>query len=250
MKKLVVSILAVVLFITACSNSETLSGFTIDNAVGVVVANDGFDMILLDEYGNVSNFDLQLLLGSDLVVIGEFVEDCYSRHSYFYSPSHGREIVRDALSFNQLQIIDVLQGEAQVGDVITVAQYYYVDDEGTFVSFDGLTPMRKGDRWIYFLSNLSETAESIEFLGQFNDVEPTDYLDTYFVTGYRNARFPVPSTERPMRSSEPATFGMFNREDFPSGLHNEILNHFQIEAQDWLNPGQELDVRLIDIYRN
>jgi hypothetical protein len=46
---------------------------------------------------------------------------------------------------------------------------------------------------------------------------------------------------------ETAALGVYNRNNFDFALYAEILDHFQIEAQDWVNPGRRFDARLIEM---
>jgi hypothetical protein len=95
---------------------------------------------------------------ADLVIIGEFIDDTRFEQGAQRprNPNNPDEIFEgvSTMAYNRMEIIEVLQGNASVGDIITVAQRYSfenTDEHGEFFSRDGLTPMHKGDRWLYFL---------------------------------------------------------------------------------------------------
>lgn len=90
----------------------------------------------------------------DIAVTGVFTGDAQQgtirEHNGF---------VTYAQSENYIEITGVLKGDSvKVGERIKISQgYYYPEGENKLVSFDLLTPMNKGDSWIFFLIYNEET---------------------------------------------------------------------------------------------
>ena len=277
MKKVAVIMLTLALTVglSACSSHEKVTNNVENSTIHLTHTNvneaEIADVIIV--HGDRLVFPtLELLLewGTDLVVIGEFTEETDTKFDYSYDERFNMEVVVDAFAHNQMRIVEVLNGDIEVGKYITMFQRYSFEerDEGTvLISFGELTPMNKGDRWIYFLKH-EDTA------GQFSGMY------------YSNYRFPVPNpemidvkseliplnkkmgefmgrelNEEEMAELEPllvkwdnitgrvdtSSLGMFNRNGFNFGLYAEIIEHFQIEAQDWVNPGRAFDARLVEL---
>lgn len=168
---MIIFILAAALLLTACStteNAEIEPISEVTESLNEII--ETLDTLELTEIVHVHSDrivfrTLERLLdpewgeGKQIVVIGEFIEEAKSEFIFKYDEHFGKEIVRDVRSFNQLRITEVLQGDVQVGDIVTVVQRYAFE-EGRFdngdgrnalVTFSGMTPMNKGDKWIYFL---------------------------------------------------------------------------------------------------
>jgi hypothetical protein len=201
----------------------------------------------------------------DLVVIGEFVGETRVGYRNHFHEGLEEDVIISTESFNQFLITEVLRGDVEVGDIITVAQTESFDEQsGVLSSSDNLTPMNKGDRWIYFLKY-------------------DNYVDAYFSAGFADGRYPLPDGQimSVMRSwsreidkidedlknnninkwsrmhhtafevtkeIETCALGVFDRNDFKFGIYLELLEYFQIEARDWQNPGRDFDAGLIEVY--
>lgn len=112
----------------------------------------------------------ELEAACDVVVIAEFAENAQQT----LTPESGVNLT-DAVSVNSVVICDTLSGDiVAAGSRPTVSQRYGVlEEQDRLVTFSGLTPMNKGDKWIFFLSY-------------------DDTNDTYWVEGDTSGRFPLP----------------------------------------------------------
>ncbi|MCL2071141.1 MAG: hypothetical protein FWH07_02785 [Oscillospiraceae bacterium] len=192
MKKIIICALVFVLFLTACSNSgfpenssehssETeFSEAEVFNVAPTPIYVNDTEIIESRIHSFVSRsifYSLKKLLArwqegwsyhkydADLVVIGEFIEEAKEK-----------EVQNGAVSYNQFLISDVLMRDVDIkpGDTITIGQNYAFDEEtGAYMSFSNLTPMHKGDRWIYFLWHNKDT-------------------DTYYSVSGPCGRYPFP----------------------------------------------------------
>ncbi|MDE7281932.1 MAG: hypothetical protein K2N36_09375, partial [Ruminiclostridium sp.] len=97
-----------------------------------------------------------LLNDSDLAVVGEFVDDPWQDVDPNVSadPDNNDDIFLDCSSYNTFRIDCILTPNgstaAESGSEIVISQPYAVRGD-TFSSHSKLTPMLKGDRWVYFL---------------------------------------------------------------------------------------------------
>jgi hypothetical protein len=242
-----------------------------------------------------------------------------------------------------------------------VGQNYYIDERNSLISFGASTPMNKGDRWIYFLTNIENAENSDEYFNQFQDFDPAEYPEIFFNHLWTYGRHPIPDKEilramdefaleksrmdewiRGLQSRmEPwegdgellskefvaleedfvisdddvyvvspdgdkyvisgddsyvisdgnvyliladdvyltldgndyilsgedsivfgefsarlnkitdvidsSALGVLHRDEFNFAIYSEVLEYFQIEAQDWVNPGRSYDARLIEL---
>lgn len=103
---------------------------------------------------------------SDLVVVGEFIDDpCQN-----IDPTDKQVYDKPFFSYNIFKIDKVLKGDAKEGDQIVIEQQSAVL-ANEYKTCSALTPMLKGDRWVYFLHK--------------DD-------DTYFAVNDYQGRYPVP----------------------------------------------------------
>jgi len=244
-KLIICGILIIAVLLTACSASNIESNAEITEVI--TIEGNGRIYRSLQELLEPSDWGAGVLedLSADLVVIGEFVEETDANFRYIYSDIYKKDVVINANAFNKLSVIEVLKGDVKIGDTIKVGQSYAFDEErGVMITFDGMTPMNKGDRWIYFLRYSKE-------------------LSVYYSIG----RYPVPNEEikqaieelanaiavdeivtaDKIHGVETSSLGVLKRSSFDFNLYSEVLEHFQIEARDWVNPGQSIDERLIEM---
>lgn len=121
------------------------------------------------EYAKYYNSYRELADDSLIIVAGTFVDDTRQTDT--------EDIDTDNFgyaSFNTLKVTQVLQGDISEGDEIVIGDSYVVYDGG-LVASTFLTPMIKGDSWVYFL-------------------QKTD-IDTYVTVGGYQGRYPVPGNE-------------------------------------------------------
>ncbi|MCL2071140.1 MAG: hypothetical protein FWH07_02780, partial [Oscillospiraceae bacterium] len=207
--KIIICALVFVLFLTACSNSGFPENSSEHSSETEFSEAEVFNVAPTPIYVNDTEitesgiyslgsrliyYSLQMLLeptltiwegeefyedfSADLVVIGEFTEEAKERFNYEYNEYFEKEVKIGAVSYNQFLISDVLKnndnGDIKIGNTITIGQNYAFDEEtGAYMSFSNLTPMHKGDRWIYFLSHNKDT-------------------DTYYSVSGPCGRYPVP----------------------------------------------------------
>lgn len=112
----------------------------------------------------------ELEAASDVIVVAEFAENARQT----LTPENGVNLT-DAVSVNSIIVCDTLSGEiVAAGSRPTVSQRYGVPEEqDRLVTFSGLTPMNKGDKWIFFLSY-------------------DEANGTYWVEGDVSGRYPLP----------------------------------------------------------
>ncbi|MDR0222590.1 MAG: hypothetical protein LBI38_03515 [Oscillospiraceae bacterium] len=262
-KSVVINFLAFALLSSvACSGA---SGGAVKEVV--IIRGDrnvygSLNMLLEPVTVNYEGEELTEDFSADLVVIGEFTGETKAGFGYVYDDHFKKEIINDANAYNQLLITNVLKGDAKVGETVTVVQRYGFDEErGALISFSGLTPMNKGDSWIYFLKR-SDNAD----------------FGAYYSAGDSDGRYPVPNHELKKAAKEVLTktrelhdkgsgcgegclkareeavlkidasmLGVLNRDDFNFELYAEILEYFEIGARDGANPGQGFDAGLIEL---
>jgi len=323
MKKLItISVLTIAILLTACSNTEISPDKGQENDINITEVRfsgghyDRWIPYTLEELMNEEN-----IFNTGSVVIGEFIGETEFRREYKYDDFFKKDILRDVYATNQLQIVQVLKGDIKVGDVVTMDQRYDYDEKsGVFTVIGDLTPMHKGDRWIYFLGydesvdiyfnlgnpagryplpnkelmqNFSEFTKIIdekekwlsdkETLGlnaeKYNEMRGNGDIIfsgsgeefTITVKGYpeefasftfdKNLNFRVLKTREDVNKDdefiermgaaldkiETADLGLFNRDDFNFILYAEILEYFNIEETDYVNPGREFDAKLISL---
>lgn len=134
---------------------------------------------------------------SQLVVMGTFTSDGSQVTQEYDIPDFSQAMKGDYsnkyLSFNTLKVEKVLKSNGKVwaGDEIIITQpyvvVYHIADEYRYYSFSQLTPMLKGDKWIYFLNPNSSYPE--EIYGDQSYSAVNDYEGRYPVPGEENAPF-------------------------------------------------------------
>lgn len=197
MKKIIpiISALALCVSLTACS-SRPADAFS---KLEFVDASETLNMIRHYDLASLEKF-------SDIAVIGCFTDDptqqvVNSRDGLF----------SDITSFNNVEVTQVIFGDVKVGDRLKVAQSYGVLDD-KLISFSKLTPMQKGDEWIFFLTALSGP-----------DV-------VYWCTGDCDGRYPTKnSSENGLMSlSEAPELGVYDENDFNRAIYGELIKKYGI----------------------
>ena len=137
--------------------------------------------------------------------------------------------------------------------------------------------MNVGDRWIYFLTDYGTSKEYFNSINHEVGIKISENNRIYAGFGdTANGRYPVPDYEifrtmkeifplanerktskfsdeldyrinRIAEKIETSALGVLDRSEFDFGLYAEILDHFKIEAQDWVNPGRDFDVKLVEL---
>ena len=114
----------------------------------------------------------ELEKASDLIVIGEYADKTEQFAKYEYSQEFKKEIIVDGVSQNTIKAEKILKGKAP--QRIVISQRYIINAQnGELIAFTEMTPMKKGDRWIFFLQYDKERK-------------------TYWCAGDYSGRYPMP----------------------------------------------------------
>ena len=203
MKK-IISIIAAcvvcVLTFTACNTTPTESAYDFSDV----------ELVQWGEADRKVYFSLEELEERcDIAVVGTFIEDSAPDITYQYDYGFGKDIIVSVRSLNTVEVEQVLVGDIDVGDTITVAQRYGVVD-GRLITSSDLTPMVKGDTWIFFLYNNYDSG-------------------IYVCCGDSDGRYPVPNSDNQVLAiSEYSDLGVYNRSNFKSGIYSEILEKYNV----------------------
>lgn len=135
------------------------------------------DRILYRDYDS-------LYEASELIVIGEFIDDASQEIKTRYDDSQKCDVIYDGTATNTFRIDKVIKGDIELGSEIKISQRYIVDEENKkIISFSSLTPMEKGTKWIYCLMPYSEPSKSYWTAGDYTgrypyrDINYDDYID-------------------------------------------------------------------------
>jgi len=139
---------------------------------------------------------------SELIVVGEFTDD----PRQCFDPA-GKEVTQvldrfdQQNSFNRFRADRVIKGDLPEGEEIIIAQNGYVYD-GRFEHYSNLTPMLKGDKWVYFLTRYGNE-------------------NFYSPLGLSDGRYPVPGTEHEFVLCD-NVYGVFDMSEFRSEVYDEV----------------------------
>lgn len=202
MKKIIsiITLLAACVTLTACAQSaESLD----DGFSNLELVNPGMTDRLLMK-------DLEMLEDwSQIAVVGKFVGDTVQDIEYMYDGYFEKDIIVDVMSENTIEVSRVLMGDVNVGDELRIVQRYAVVD-GQLITFSDLTPMQKGDEWVFFLRNVRDT-------------------DKYICSADTQSRFPVGGAENnPMTLSDAPELGVYEEVHFDRVLYNEIVEKYSV----------------------
>ncbi len=172
-----------------------------------------FSGIELEKWGIVCRAEYEdlddLEKASDLVVVGTFAEDSVQDLDYRYNGFFGEKIIVGFNSTNSIEVSRVIKGDVKVGDMVKVSQGYAVND-GQLLTRSDLTPMVKGDTWVFFLST-------------------ADDCGLYWCTGDSDGRYPVSTVQnQSLEISEYSKLGVYNKEDFNDDIYNELVEKYDI----------------------
>ena len=198
MKKIVAVffILGILTLFTSCVAADETEEFS------------DLNLVQLGEGNRLNFFDLESLEShSEIVVVGTFVEDSTQELTYQYEEFFGKEILAFVDSFNNIEVTKVFKGDVNVGDTLTICQNYAVVED-RFVTYSALTPMMKGDTWIFFLGS-------------------SDNGEYYFCTSDSDGRYPVKDfTYTRIALTENEDLGVYEVKDFKEEIYNEILEKY------------------------
>lgn len=167
----------------------------------------GIDLFYLKQKVKTEFSDyLSLEKASDIIVSGTFADD--ARQSS--DPDNYSESVEigSLSSYNRLKIDKVIKGDGNIaqGDEIIIRQSYEIRG-GKLVSESGLTPMIKGDRWVYCLSKSED--------GCF-----------YETAGDSDSRYPLDDSQNRELSFAQNPEGIYKKADYKENIHEIILERF------------------------
>ncbi len=143
---------------------------------------------------------------SDLVVVGTFVDDaCQDRPLDSFSLESDSFYTTCGGSYNKLRIDRVFYGNAKVGEEIVITDSYYVTDgKLMYIGNDSITPMIKGEQWVYFLKH--------QLPGH----------GDYYLTLWTDGRYPVPGNENTFVLTGDSTHGVFDESDFCEDIYEDV----------------------------
>ena len=153
----------------------------------------------------------ELQQASDLIVIGEFIDDAEQDVEYQYNDDFKKKSVTDAVSTNEIAVHRVLKGTVPEDGVRISQRYGILEEENQLVTFSGMTPMKKGEQWIFFL-----------YYGEGSD--------SYWCAGDYTGRYPLPQATAAAANAEqnPEVFGLYREEQINYPLYQAILNEYEI----------------------
>lgn len=199
MKKYIIVLLAIctLTMLASCSASEATEAFA------------DLELVRWGEGNRFPFYNLEHLERcSEIVVVGTFIEDSTQELTYRYEEIFDKEILTYVQSFNHIEVKQVFKGDVNVGDTIKICQPYAIVDD-RFVTDSALTPMMKGDTWIFFL-------------------EPSDNGEHYFCTSDSDGRYPVKDfSYARIALTENEDLGVFDESDFKKEIYEEILEKYE-----------------------
>ena len=167
----------------------------------------------------------ELAEDSSLVVMGTFIDDTCQVTDDHDVPDFVHETLMSYypkyMSFNTLKVEKVLKSDGQVweDDEIVIAQPYVYAD-GAMYSFSQLTPMIKGDSWVYFLRQYS------------SDYPEESYgTGAYYPINDYEGRYPVPDKENPPFEYRENTKGVVAPAVFNEGVYSELKEKLENAEQ-------------------
>lgn len=147
------------------------------------------DMLPYDDVFNRSKF----------IVAGEFIDDAYQQ---IFDDEDG---IRGS-SYNKFRVDKVYGGDIEEGQVIIIRQDSFVYN-GTFYDIDNMTPMIKGDKWLYCLTK-------------------TDGICYPYMNS--NGRYPIPGSGNAKLDFADGYYGVYNDEYANREVYERLLNELDI----------------------
>lgn len=206
MKKilLITALLLICGGLTAC-NASTLNESKTKSLEELEFVHVEADYVTLcDSFDDIEN-------ASDLVVVGKFVDSesvCYER--YAYEEYFQKDVLVEIISSCPLQITKVLLGDAKVGDVVNVLQREGIWED-RYISHSALTPMQKGDEWVFCLCR-----------------SDSENYDGYWCVADSLGRYPTKnsSANEKMCFSDYRELGVYNKGDFNENYYNQLVEKY------------------------
>ena len=179
----------------------------------------GFSNVICMEFANYYDNYWDLLNDCDLAVVGEFIDEpCQDIDPERPYPGEPRDPFGDyGYSFNCFRVDKVLTPDSSVkeGDELVIYQSYAIAGD-SIVSHSKLTPMLKGDRWVYFLTY----SESSGIYSPYND-----YMGRYPDPGYCRVFDHDPELRESANRFLPAMtnkYGLTDANDFNENIYRTL----------------------------
>lgn len=185
-------------FLSACSAADKEQGVDYSKLEFVKLEQN---RMVFSDLSEIEEF-------SEMIIVGEIIDDPVTETQTEYSEIFNKEIFDGVISYSTIRVIKVLSGNAEVGDEIKVAQYCGVFED-QFITYSEMTPMLKGDTWIFCLMKSLYT----------------DGL--YGCTGDSDGRYPL-KNETYRKTGFPAEndLGVYRRDSFKDNIYNEIFEKY------------------------
>lgn len=195
--------------LTACSstpqNSDVSVSQNTDTFAGLKLKRAGItDRVVFNTLDELER-------SSHIAVVGTFINDAEQEVDYEYDPYFKKDIIVDINSTNTIEVTKVLMGDVNVGDKLSIDQNYGIVN-GELISFSELTPMQKGDEWVFFLRKVAKS-------------------DHYVCTAESDSRFPTKSSASKngiMPLAEGAELGVYDEADFNNYIYEEIVEKYDV----------------------
>jgi hypothetical protein len=163
MKRLIIPVIIIVMLMPGCSTASS-----IDKREPEVIRVEG-DRIV---YSDLKS----LTAASELIVIGEYADDTEQNLKYEYSERYKKDVLMDAVSTNTIHVKKILKGSPDKKELKISQRYGTEEERNALVTFSSMTPMKKGEEWIFFL-----------YYDAVND--------TYWCAGDYSGRYPLPESD-------------------------------------------------------
>lgn len=147
------------------------------------------DMLPYDDVFNRSKF----------IVAGEFIDDAYQQ---IFDDEDGI----GGSSYNKFRVDKVYGGDIEEGQVIIIRQDSFVYND-TFYDIDNMTPMIKGDKWLYCLTK-------------------TDGICYPYMNS--NGRYPIPGSGNAKLDFADGYYGVYNDEYANREVYERLLKELDI----------------------
>ncbi len=113
-------------------------------------------------------------------------------------------------SYSTLRVKQVLSGDVNIGDEIKIVQSCGVKDD-QFISYSQMTPMLKGETWIFFLSR------------------SLLYDDSYYCVDDCDGRYPLKNVSYQSTGlTKYDDLGVYNRDNFKDDIYNALIEKYDL----------------------
>lgn len=184
-----------------------------DNVVQISEDFSEFEFTDWGEYNRLIYTNLEHLeKDSEIIVVGTFIAETEQEEIYQHNAHFGKDVLSTVISSNSIEVSKVIKGDVAVGDVVPITQDYGIV-ENQFLAISRLTPMLKGDSWIFFLSENKNLA-----------------VGKYSCTGDNDGRYPLKNfSYRRIALTDNEDLGVYDKEDFREDIYSEILEKYDFE---------------------